>query len=249
MYIVGLRTLGMHKKYQNKLYCFSPPIMIATIIIEISGLIYTVWRYKFTKLTRLVTLLLFLLAIFQLAEFRVCRGFTGLIQWSHLGYVAITLMPPVGIHIIHTIKNKQKSAMVYLSYATAACFVGYFALTADSLTGHQCLGNYVIFQVNSKLTPLYGLYYYGWILIGLLLSLQFADTSVDKKQKAALFGFALGYAAFLIPTTTANLLDEATRRGIPSIMCGFAVILALILVIWVMPRVGPTRDKFRKKIA
>ena len=67
----------MYKKYQNKLFCFSPPVMIATIVIEISLLIYSVVRYKLNKLTRLVTLELLLLAVFQLAEFRVCRGFTS----------------------------------------------------------------------------------------------------------------------------------------------------------------------------
>jgi hypothetical protein len=73
--------------------------MVATCVIEITLLIYTVWRYKLNKLTRLATLVLFLLAVFQLSEFRVCRGYTSLVLWSHIGYIAITLLPPVGIHI------------------------------------------------------------------------------------------------------------------------------------------------------
>lgn len=223
------------------MFCFSPPVMIATCTIEISLLIYTIWRYKLNKLSRLVVLLLALLAAFQLSEFQVCTGSSGLVQWSHIGYVAITLLPPLGINIINVIRGKKNSLIVYAGYLAAAAFVAYFALTADSLTGHACLGNYVIFQVNTSLTWLYGFYYYGWVLIGLFMSFYFAGQSTIKAQKQAFYGFSLGYAVFLVPTTTVNLLDRATLQGIPSIMCGFAVLLALIVVLWVMPKVGKSR--------
>jgi hypothetical protein len=214
--------------------------MVATCIVELSLLAYTVWRYRMTTLTRLVSLMLLFLAIFQLAEFHVCRGTSWLSQWSHLGYIAITMLPPLGIHTIYAIAGRAKAWLVYASYATAAAFVGFFALTANSITGHQCLGNYVMFQVNPSLTDFYGLYYYGWVLAGIGLSLFLAkELALHKRQ--ALHYFAFGYAAFLVPTTTANLINSATLRGIPSIMCGFAVILALIVVLCVMPKVGTVR--------
>lgn len=45
----------------------------------------------------------------------------------------------------------------------------------------------------------------------------------------------VGYAAFMAPTTLVNIIDPSTIAGIPSIMCGFAVILALILSGFVLP--------------
>jgi hypothetical protein len=45
----------------------------------------------------------------------------------------------------------------------------------------------------------------------------------------------------MVPTTLVNLIDQNTIAGIPSIMCGFAVFLALALVFWVMPRGGQKR--------
>ncbi|HUD03552.1 MAG TPA: histidine kinase N-terminal 7TM domain-containing protein [Patescibacteria group bacterium] len=232
----------MHKKYTNKLFCFSPPVMIATFLTEICLLIYTVWRYRFNRLSRLVAGMLLLLAIFQLAEYNVCTGRFGLLQWSRLGFVAITLLPPLGIHIIHTIKGKKHSPFVYMGYLIAAVFVLNFAFSANSLNGHQCLGNYVLFQVNPHLGWMYGLYYYGLVAAGLLMSLQFARQTKEKRQRQALYGFAFGYAAFLIPTTTAALLDKATIRGIPSIMCGFAVIFAIVAAVWVMPRASEPKE-------
>jgi hypothetical protein len=233
-------------KSRNTFFCFSPPVMVATCVIELALLAYTIWRYRLTTLTRLVSLMLLFLAIFQLAEFHVCRGSSWISQWSHLGYIAITLLPPLGIHIIHTIAGRAKAWLVYACYVTAAAFVAFFAITANSITGHQCLGNYVMFQVNPGLTDFYGLYYYGWVLAGIALSLYFAQgLTLHKRQ--SLHYFAFGYAAFLVPTTTANLIDSATLRGIPSIMCGFAVILALVAVLCVMPKVGPVRQSIPKE--
>lgn len=192
-------------------------------------------------LTRLVSLVLLLLAVFQLAEFQVCTQSDSLVQWSHLGYIAITLLPPLGIHITHTIVGKKNTYIGYGAYALAAIFVGYFMFSATSLAGHACLGNYVIFQVDPGLTNYYAAYYYGLLLVGLFLSLDYAKDAQKRSQKLALYGFSVGYLTFMLPTTTVNLLETATRRGIPSIMCGFAILLAVILVLWVMPRAGAKR--------
>lgn len=218
--------------------------MIATCIIELSLLAYTIWRYRFNGITRLSVLLLLFLALFQLAEFRVCTGSTGLVQWSHVGYAAITLLPPLGIHLITLLRRRSGSSLlVCTAYATGLAFVLYFALTANSLYGHACEGNYVIFQVNRSLTWLYALYYYGWVIVSIIISVVYARQVESKRQRQAFYGFAVGYAAFLVPTTTANLLNSATRRGIPSIMCGFAVLFALILALSVLPRVATIRKR------
>ena len=39
----------------------------------------------------------------------------------------------------------------------------------------------------------------------------------------------------MLPTTIVNVVDPSTIEGIPSIMCGFAVILAIILLGFVAP--------------
>jgi len=44
-----------------------------------------------------------------------------------------------------------------------------------------------------------------------------------------------GYLALLIPTTTVTILWNESMAGIPSIMCGFAIILAGLLTLKVAP--------------
>src|SRR5687768_2570427 len=91
---------GYMKKYTNKLFCFSPPVMIATFAIEIALAIYAVWRYKLNTISRLVVSLLVFLAIFQFAEYMLCGGFgVDGFTWSRIGYVSITMLPPLGLHL------------------------------------------------------------------------------------------------------------------------------------------------------
>lgn len=235
---------NLNKK--STFYCFSPPVMIAAFVIETCLLLYTIFRYKLNTLSRLSVLLLLFLALFQIAEFSICTGSDRAVLWSRTGFVAITLLPPLALHLIAKLRPKKRmKTSVYVAWAayiSAALFVGYFALSSGSITGHACLGNYIMFQVNPHMTWLYALYYYGWTSTGLWLSWQQAQIAPNKRIRQALYGFAWGFASFLIPTTTTNLVNSATRNGIPSIMCGFAVIFALILVIYVLPRIGSRRD-------
>lgn len=229
----------MLKKYTKNMFCFSPPVMLATFFIEIALAIYAIWRYKMTALTRLISLLLGLLAVFQLAEYLVCGGLglSGL-DWSRVGFMAITLLPPIGLHIVHEMAGKQNKPLIIASYATSAAFVAYFAFATSALTGNQCTGNYVIFELPLTATWIYSVYYYGWVITGLVTAWQFAKSARKTKQQSALKAFAVGYASLLIPTATVNLIAPETLNGIPSIMCGFAVILALIVGFKVLPNLA-----------
>lgn len=225
------------KKYTNKFFCFSPPVMIATFAVEIILACYVLWRYKLTRISRLVVLILLFLAIFQLAEFMICGGL-GLegIEWARIGYVAITLLPPLGIHLGSNIIKSHSWYITWGAYALAAVFIIYFTFASQSITGQVCRGNYVIFDMASFAVGLYTLYYYGLLFAGISLFLRWAKQA-QAQQAKALRMLAVGYGAFILPTATANILDVNTIAGIPSIMCGFAVFFAFILVGWVVPGV------------
>jgi hypothetical protein len=217
--------------------------MLATFAIEITLAVYVLWRYKLDEISRLVVAILFFLAVFQLAEYMVCGGLgaDGL-TWSRIGYVAITILPPLGLHLAVKLANKRLPWLLWLAYGSAAAFVAFFALAPNSITGNVCQGNYVIFDVAPGSSWLYGLYYYGWLITSVWLSWQWAK-SAGKKAARALSGLVVGYLAFLLPTTTVNLIEPSTLIGIPSIMCGFAVLLAITLVFWVLPAAGTKRKK------
>ncbi|HSW98485.1 MAG TPA: histidine kinase N-terminal 7TM domain-containing protein [Candidatus Saccharimonadales bacterium] len=223
------------KRDPNTLYCFSPPVMAATFIIEVSLAVYTLWRYKMARTAQLAVLVFAMLATFQLAEFMVCRGpVAGTLQWSRLGYGAIALLPPLGLHLLVTITGQRRRALLASAYTAAAAFVAYFLLAPGAVNGHVCLGNYVIFEVAKNSGALFGAYYYGLLAAALWLGWR-ALKGAPAPKRRAIKGLLFGYLAFIVPVVCVNLLSPNTMRGIPSIMCGFAVLLALALAFEVLP--------------
>ena len=241
--------MGMSKRLRKlgggAMYCFSPPVMLATFAIEIFLAAYTAWRYKLSRVSRLVVAMFSFLAIFQMAEYMVCGGL-GMTSsaWARIGYVSITMLPPLGVHLAFALSGRTSKPIVTATYALAGGFMAYFLLASDVFTGSQCLGNYVIFQLGTTAAHLYTIYYYGLLLVTIGLSFQFAG-NVDEKRKRALHAFIAGYVLFMLPTTVVNTIDPSTISGIPSIMCGFAVLLVLVIAFWVMPLVGEQRVEAR----
>lgn len=220
--------------------------MLATLLIEISLAAYTVWRYKMNATTRLIAGLLLGLATFQLAEYYVCTGLGGVHAeaWSRIGFVAITTLPAFGTHLMHVLAGKPKRTAVRLSYASMFAFSIFFLTYKGAFVGHECTGNYVIFQLGSKIGGTYALaYYYLWLAFGIFMGARWANELMAQGKKAqkkleSVRGLIAGYLVFLVPCAIWNTLSPASRPAIPSIMCGFAVLLALILGFYILPRVG-----------
>lgn len=219
------------------LSCFSPPVMIATFVIEIALAIYVGYRYKFNNITKLAIAILFFLAVFQLAEWNICEGSFGIdsLSWSRLGYVAITMLPPLGFHLATRLAGDKRNGMIATAYTSAGLFAAFFAFSGQGIVSQACLGNYVIFKSMPGAMALYGAYYYGWLIVGTSYCLYMARQLKEKNRSRSLKALAVGYLSFMLPTTVANLADPSTLAGIPSIMCGFAVMLAIILSGEVLP--------------
>ena len=222
----------------DKFYCFSPPVMLATFIIEIACAVYVLWRYKLTPVTRLAASILIGLATFQLAEYNICEGAWGVdsLAWARIGYVAITLLPPLGFHLATKLAGQKQTVLVTAAYGVAALFSIFFLFVGNGIQSEQCLGNYVIFSTASWAIGPYAVYYYGLLLMAVGYAWQAGKTLKSRNQKKSLYALAIGYLAFIVPTTTVNIIDPSTIAGIPSIMCGFAVLLALVLTFVVLPR-------------
>lgn len=221
----------------TNLYCFSPPVMLATFAIEIIFAVYVLWRYKMTTITKLVVAVLVFLATFQVTEYLLCGGMgVNGGTWSRIGYSAITMLPPLGFHLVHAIVGKKSHYLVPLAYTTAALFIAYFTFGIQAISSHTCYANYAVFDTQSGgalASFLYGTYYYTWLVATTVTAFYFGDRYI--KYKKPLYALALGHLAFMLPTITINLIDPTTLAGAPSIMCGFAVILAFVLVGKVAP--------------
>lgn len=219
--------------------------MLVTFVIELALAAYALYFYRADKIAKLCIAILVLLAIFQLAEFNVCEGAFGIdsLTWSRIGYVCITFLPVLGIHALLTIAKRSSPMFVRGVYALATVFAGYFLTAGHGLTASVCTGNYVIFEVNPNINSLYMMYYYGLEVLALYTAWSLARKAKQKKPRRALYGFAVGYLCLLVPTTTVNIINPETIRGIPSVMCGFAILLALLIAFVVLPNAATPKHK------
>lgn len=213
--------------------------MLITFLFEIGSALYILWRYKLSTASRLVVMILGCLGVFQAAEYIICGG--GSMEWAQAGFVAITLLPPLGFHLASVLAKKNHYKPVYLAYVTSIIFIVTFGFLSHSIQNQTCTGNYVMFDFMPGLVYPYTLYYYGWLFIGTYFSYRWSKTVKVVSNKKALQALMAGYLLFILPTTTANIIDPTTLRAIPSIMCGFGVLLAITLVYWVIPAVAKVR--------
>lgn len=210
--------------------------MIATFAIEILFLLYTIIRYRMSSTGRVIAAALLCLATFQYAEFHVCEAIGTADYYSRLGYVAITMLPPLGIHLVSKISGRGSGKLVAAAYTTGILFAASFALSPHVFNSYACVSNYAIFHLTTVSSYLYSAFYYGWLLTGIGMCLKYRKDA-EPQIRTALNMQAIGYLSFMIPTGIANMVNPATMDGIPSIMCGFAVIYAGLLVFKIAPAV------------
>lgn len=210
--------------------------MIGTFTIEILLFIYTIIRYKMSPLSRLIGAALVLLATFQYAEYHVCEGIGSSDIYARVGFMAITMLPPVGIHIVSKIAGKSSRALTGAAYGSGALFALTFGFAPSAFDSTVCAGNYAIFHLVPNLGGAFMAYYYFWLFAGIAMCLKFR-TGAKREIREALDLQAIGYLSFVLPTGFVNFVSPTTWEGLPSIMCGFAVIYALILTFGIAPRV------------
>lgn len=223
---------------KNSLFCFSPPVMIATFMLEVAMATYVIYNYRHLFVARLITVTLLCLGLFQLSEWMVCQGALGVssLGWAKIGFVAISFLPPMGIHISNTIAGKKNNKLIASGYGLAVLFSGYFLFATRGIYDSICGGNYVIFQLAPSAVNMFAGYYYIMLLMGTVISLHYSIKSKNSNIKSALRWMCIGYISFMLPTLLAVIRYPSATSGIPSIMCGFAVMLALILVLFVLPK-------------
>lgn len=209
--------------------------MIATFAIEVALALFTVLRYRINELLVIIFALLTMLSLFQYSEYMVCTEQSEI--WSRIGYAAITTLPALGIHLFYLLSGKKARGLVIGYYLAMSTIMAYFLTMPNVFTNYSCTGNYVIFGLSTQTTIAYSVYYFGLLAISIGLSIGWLIKHPKNKRKKSLIeALVVGYGIFLVPTTTVITIFPDTQSAIPSIMCGFAVLFALLLALYIAPR-------------
>jgi hypothetical protein len=216
--------------------------MLATFFIETTLALYIGLRYSSGVFRALAIVLLVCLASFQLAEYQVCVGPAAwALTWGKIGLAGITLLPALGMHLIGTVT--RKSPLITAGYCIAGMYEVIFLVVPGATGQPECGGNYVIIQIaGGWFSTMYSFYYFAFMLLAVAeLASRLTSRAVPPNlgfSKKLIALMLAGYLSFMIPMAITSMISPELRRATPSIMCGFALMLALILAIYVAPLYG-----------
>jgi hypothetical protein len=153
--------------------------------------------------------------------------------------VAITLLPALGMHLIGTVT--RVSSVVAVGYAFAIGYGLVFLFWPGAALPAVCEGNYVIFKIeHGWVSWIYEFYYLFFVLLAMLelvLRLAFRTQAKQRNFSKGLISLTLlGYLSFTVPMAVVGIVDASLTKAAPSIMCGFALMFALVLASSIVPR-------------
>lgn len=219
------------------LHCFSPAVILFTCVVETALAIYSAFWYRASRFGRLATLFFLLLAGFQFSELMICRGADPNV-WARFGFVCTAILPAIGVEFVSIITKRGLPTRFFYGMAGVFCLI--LIMKNGLFTSSACTGRFVEFNLGwPLLTWSYMLYYLLTLFYG--IGVLWEAYMQKRGHQATVFWMLIGYAIFMLPTMVVYIVAPFMREGFPSMLCGFALLLAFVLAFKVLPLVGAKR--------
>jgi len=214
---------------------YNPILSIFTASLEIAA---AVWAFRGPGRKFIVrttgTILLFL-AGYQIIEALLCAG---LIQAPHqflarLAFMTVAWLPPTGLLLVaqlYPARSRRVHHFSYAMYIFCAVLVGWIIAQKDFVSESVCLVVFARYSNPTTLYQTYGLFYQTGLIGMLALSAYGVTVCDDSRQRLLLGQVLLGSLAFILPSLVTVAVIPIAEAALPSIMCHFALLLALFLI-------------------
>lgn len=215
---------------------YSPLLAVVTGILEFAAAVFTLRSPGRKRILLPTALILLLLAGYQFAEVAVCSSpETSL--FSRLAYFDITWLPPLSLLLLAGLVAPRSKGLTLL-YApwlvAAVLFAGWIFIGGGGPDKSVCEMVIARYSSPRPFEVAYGLYFQSGLavlLFGATAALGGASDPVLRKHLAGLQAGALG---FILPSLAVRIAFRETEGTLPSVMCHFAIVLALFLFLIVL---------------
>jgi hypothetical protein len=210
---------------------YIPELAIATGLFEVAAAWFAFHGPGRREFLRPIGVLLLLLAGYQFLEVAAC-GQPNNTNWARLAFVDIVWLPAVGVSLIVLLsqsKAQWPGWVVRGMFTIATVLTGWIAFDPTFVSRTVC-SVVVARYVNPN--PLYLLYgmYYQLGLVGMIVGAAVAMPVVeDQVRRQHLSDVQVGTLGFLLPAVATALLTNGLDGSLPSVMCHYALALALFL--------------------
>jgi hypothetical protein len=211
---------------------------IASLFIACIELILLINVFIFAeknKINFLVISIIFLLMFYQAFEFIMCNLGLDSSFNAFLAFADISFLPPLGLYFVLSFYKYRSKYFVFI-FLPAIAFVIYYSTIIEQFNVNACTVFYAIYKYPQG--DLYGFFYYTPVLITMALLIHGIRKSSDKRVIHLSKVLLTAYILISIPVVTAFVLVLSDQmllvHSIVSVMCKFAVLLAVALTYFVL---------------
>jgi len=209
--------------------CFSPQISLTTFIVEFALAIYFVAIAPQDKLNKIIGRVTAFLALYQLCEFMIC--ITNNTLFTRLAFIITALLPAYGVVYAFTmIKKKLSLNKLIVLYSFPILFSIYFAFTSIYNNPTVCLNMFILYPKLGIMAKIYGSYYFVYLLASIYIFYRAIKQTKDKVFRRFYELGILSILIFTLPTVLFIIILPEYFRLFPSVLCQFALLLALIFI-------------------
>lgn len=214
--------------------CYNPTVSLFTAIIEFALSGYMLFKYRLASTRYFFAAVLIVLGAYQFSEFMLCKT-SSPEAWATAGFAIYTFLPALGLHGTMTCLGRKSKPFIF--YALPAFFVILAILYQDFILLSQCQVIFVtvrnaLFQTGTLsqtlLFSLYTLYYAGFIMWSCILCLIAFRREPNFNRKKILLMFPIGVIVMTLPTYILMVIFPTLNHRFPSVLCHFALLLALV---------------------
>jgi len=215
---------------------YSPILAVATAAFEIivagralSGLKRAPGERRIVWTTGAILLLL---AAYQLAEVAICSDVAMAGFLPRLAFVIVTWLPPLGLLLIAQLRyprSRLSDRAAYAMLAAAAAIVAWIVVDRSFATASVCNAVYARYTHAMPRFRIYAWFYWLGLAAMAALSGRGAMTCRQERRRRQLAQVFAGTTGFVGLSMLTSWFVEPAPGALPSIMCHFALLLAICL--------------------
>ena len=227
--------------------CFTPLISISIAILEFALASVLLLFFPKSKFRDFFAAFIYILGFYQFTEFMLCSG--NALFWATLGFITYSFLPALALHAVLKIFRKKFNIIwVYITPLVASIL----AITIPGFIIQASCERYFI-SIDTIMIPppsillllvfaIYIAYYFGFLVLTYSIILKDYMKQKNKIKREIEVVEMVGILLMIIPTLVLLILFPIFGIMFPSILCSFAIFVAISAFIGVY-----LKGKLKKK--
>ena len=213
--------------------CFAPYVSLLTFVIEFLLAAFFLLKNPKDNLNRMIALISLLLGFYQLNEFLIC--ITGICLFTKLAMMTTAILPALGItYALIVFRKKIKFRWHLLMYLPAIFFILMFGVFDYFKRSAVCSTVFIRYPGTGLLGRFFASYYLVYLVAGLIMFYFISSRVKSIYEKRLAYLGMFGLLVFIVPTFLFLFFLPALKIQFASILCEFALLLAIefVIVLW-----------------